>query len=97
MSQRKIYEIQYVGFRELMQNRFNITAKLKDKDLIQMMKKGACLATVGDIQHEMGKFNTCHHCKFLYQEHMLFTCKFASDKQAIPKINIEASCDPNLA
>lgn len=86
-----------MGFRELMQNRFNITAKLKDKDLIQMMKKGACLATVGDIQHEMGKFNTCHHCKFLYQEHMLFTCKFASDKQAIPKINIEASCDPNLA
>jgi hypothetical protein len=34
-----------------MQNRFNITAKLKDKDVIQMMKKGACLATVTDIQH----------------------------------------------
>ena len=34
-----------------MQNRFNITAKLKDKDVIQMMKKGACLATVADIQH----------------------------------------------
>lgn len=86
-----------MGFRELMQNRFNITAKLKDKDIVQMMKKGACLATVGDIQHEMAKFNTCHHCKFLYQEHMLFTCKFTSDKQAIPKINIDASCDPNLA
>lgn len=28
---------------------------------------------------------------------MLFTCKFTSDKQAIPKINIDASCDPNLA
>ena len=80
-----------------MQNRLNITPKLKDKDLIQMMKKGAYLASVGSIQQEMGKFYTCHHCKFLYQDHMLFTCKFTSDKQAIPKINIEASCDPNLA
>ena len=34
-----------------MQNRFNITAKLKDKDILQMMKKGACLANVRDIQH----------------------------------------------
>ena len=44
-----------------MQNRLNITPKLKDKDLIQMMKKGAYLASVGSIQQEMGKFYTCHH------------------------------------
>ena len=80
-----------------MQNRQNITLKMRDKDFIQMMKKGAYLASVGSIQQEMNKFHMCHHCKFLYQDHMLFTCKFASDKQAIPKINIEASCDPNLA
>ena len=80
--------IQYVGFRELMQNRLSITPKLKDKDLVQMMKKGAYLASVGSIQQEMNKFHMCHHCKFLYQDHMLFTCKFTSDKQAIPKINI---------
>lgn len=53
-----------------------------------MMKKGACLAIVPSIQQEMSKFNTCHHCKFLFQDHMLFTCKFTSDKQAIPKMNI---------
>ena len=28
---------------------------------------------------------------------MLFSCRFISDKQAIPKLNIENSCDPNLA
>lgn len=27
---------------------------------------------------------------------MLFSCKFTSDKQAIPKMNVEAACDPNL-
>jgi hypothetical protein len=80
-----------------MQNRSNITPRLKDKDLIQMMKKGACLASVSSIQQEMSKFSACHHCKFLYQDHLLFTCKFTSDKQAIPKINADASCDPNLA
>ena len=86
-----------MGFRELMQNRLTITPKLKDKDLIGMMKKGAYLASVNSIQQEMSKFYMCHHCKFLYQDHFLFTCKFTSDKQAIPKMNIEASCDPNLA
>lgn len=80
-----------------MQNRLNITQKLKDKDLVQMMKKGACLASLSDIQHEMAKFSMCHHCKFLYQDHLLFSCKFASDKQAIPKMSAEASCDPNMA
>lgn len=82
------FVIQYVGFRELMQNRLNITAKLKDKCMIQMMKKGACLASIQEIQQEMARFNMCHHCKFLYPDYLLFTCKFASDKQAIPKYNI---------
>ena len=80
-----------------MQNRNNVTCKLKDKDLLQMMKKGACLANLTDIQHEMTKFSMCHHCKFLYLDNLLFTCKFSSDKQAIPKMNTEASCDPNLS
>jgi hypothetical protein len=80
-----------------MQNRCNVTARLKDKCMVQMMKKGACLASIGEIQHEMGKFSMCHHCKFLFQEHMLFSCKFTSDKQAIPKMNLEAACDPNLS
>ena len=71
-----------------MQNRLSITSKLKDKDLTQMMKKGACLASVSTIQQEMSKFHSCHHCKFLFQDYMLFTCKFTSDKQSIPKINI---------
>jgi hypothetical protein len=75
----------------------NITAKMKDKCVLQMMKKGACLASLPEIHHEMAKFSMCHHCKFIYPEYLLFACKFASDKQAIPKINIEASCDPNLA
>ena len=34
-----------------MQNRCNITAKMKDKDMVQMMKKGACLASICEIQH----------------------------------------------
>ena len=34
-----------------MQNRYNVTAKLRDKDIMQMMKKGACLASLNDIQH----------------------------------------------
>ena len=80
-----------------MQNRQNITARVKDKDLWQMMRKGACLASLTDIQHEMAGFSMCHHCKFLYQDHLLFTCKFASDKQAIPKMNADATCDPNIA
>lgn len=82
------FAIKYVGFRELLQNRLNITAKLKDKCMIQMMKKGACLASIQEIQQEMARFNMCHHCKFLYPDYLLFTCKFASDKQAIPKYNI---------
>lgn len=96
MSQRIYLLIQYVGFRELMQNRLAITTRLKDKCVLQMMKKGACLASIGEIQHEMGRFNTCHHCKFLYPEYLLFTCKFTSDKQAIPKVNLESVSDPNL-
>lgn len=44
----------------------------------------------------MAKFNMCHHCKFLYPDYLLFSCKFTSDKQAIPKINLDAICDPNL-
>jgi hypothetical protein len=88
---------QYVGFRELMQNRMNITARFKEKCMVQMMKKGACLASIGEIQYEMAKFNMCHHCKFLFPDYLLFTCKFSSDKQAIPKVNLETVCDPNLA
>ena len=34
-----------------MQNRCNVTAKLKDKCMVQMMKKGACLASIVEIQH----------------------------------------------
>jgi hypothetical protein len=45
----------------------------------------------------MSKFNTCHHCKFLFPDYLLFTCKFTSDKQAIPKANLEVLGDPNLA
>lgn len=44
----------------------------------------------------MARFNTCHHCKFLYPEYLLFTCKFTSDKQAIPRVNLESVSDPNL-
>lgn len=86
-----------MGFRELKQNRLNISGKIRDKCMIQMMKKGACLASVAEIQQEMAKFNTCHHCKFLFPDYLLFTCKFSSDKQAIPKINLEATTDPSLA
>ena len=43
--------MKYVGFRELMQNRSNVSVKLKDKDILSMMKKGACLASLTDIQH----------------------------------------------
>jgi ketopantoate reductase len=74
----------------------HITPKMKDKCIFQMMKKGACLASLLEIQHEMQKFNTCHHCKFLYPDYLLVTCKFSSDKQAIPKINMEAICDTNI-
>lgn len=87
----------YVGFRELMQNRHNVTAKLKDRDMLTMMKKGACLASLQDIQHEMNKFSMCHHCKYLYQEHLLFSCRFSSDKQAIPKMGPDSNSDPNLS
>ena len=80
-----------------MQNRLNITSRLKDKDIMQMMRKGACLANLSDIHHEMGKFSMCHHCKFLYEEHLLFSCKFVSDKQSIPKINMDVLRDPNLS
>jgi hypothetical protein len=86
-----------VGFRELMQNRMAISSRLKDKDVLQMMKKGACLASIAEIQHEMAGFNTCHHCKFLYPDYLLFTCKFTSDKQAIPKVNLDAITDPNFS
>jgi hypothetical protein len=79
-----------------MQSRLSISTRLKDKCIMQMMKKGACLASIGEIQHEMARFNTCHHCKFLYPEYLLFTCKFTSDKQAIPKVNLESVSDPNL-
>jgi hypothetical protein len=33
-----------------MQNRQNITARMKDKCTVQMMKKGACLAGLPEIQ-----------------------------------------------
>ncbi len=79
-----------------MNNRLAVSARMKDKDVLQMMKKGACLASIGEIQHEMAQFNTCHHCKFLYPDYLLFTCKFTSDKQAIPKVNLESVSDPNL-
>lgn len=46
-----LYLCQYVGFRELMQNRLSISHRLKDKDLVLMMKKGACLASLSEIQH----------------------------------------------
>lgn len=45
----------------------------------------------------MNNFNTCHHCKFLYPDYLLFTCSFTSDKQAIPKVNLDNIGDPNLA
>ena len=80
-----------MGFRELKQNRLNISGKIRDKCMIQMMKKGACLASVAEIQQEMGKFNTCHHCKFLFPPHMLSSCRFVSDRQAMPR-----SCEGEL-
>lgn len=80
-----------------MQNRQSITARLKDKCMLQMMKKGAYLVSIAEIQAEMNNFNTCHHCKFLYPDYLLFTCSFTSDKQAIPKVNLGNIGDPNLA
>ena len=80
-----------------MQSRMTITARMKDKDMLQLMKKGACLGALGEVQQEMAKFSTCHHCKFLLPEYLLFHCKFTSDKQALPKMTLEASNDPNLA
>ncbi len=43
------------------------------------------------------KFYTCHHCKFLYPEYLLKTCKFSSDRQALPKNNFEATLDPDFS
>lgn len=39
------------------------------------------------VLETFNKFNTCHHCKFLYPDYLMKTCKFTSDRQALPKNN----------
>lgn len=73
-----------------------LTAKFKDKCMLQMMKKGVNMGVQAEIQQEMSSFHMCHHCKFLLPDYLLFHCKFTSDKQALPKLNLEAINDPNL-
>ena len=50
-----------------------------------------------EILMHFNKFSTCHHCKFLYPEYLLKTCKFASDRQGLPKNNYEATLDPDFS
>ena len=72
----------------MMQSRMTISARMKDRDTLQLMKKGTGLGVLGEVQEEMGKFSTCHHCKFLLPNYLLFHCKFASDKQALPRMTL---------
>jgi hypothetical protein len=61
-----------------------------------MMKKGMHLSNLKEVQAEFAQFNTCHHCKYLYPDYLLMTCKFTSDKQVMPKASIEATFDPDI-
>lgn len=60
-----------------------------------MMKKTPCLNN--ETLAAFNKFYTCHHCKFLYPDYLLKTCKFSSDRQALPKNNFEATLDPDFS
>lgn len=75
-------------------NRQNL-GRFRPKDLFEMMKKTAYLAP--DTLATFNKFFTCHHCKFLYPDYLLKTCKFSSDRQALPKNNFEATLDPDFS
>ncbi len=60
-----------------------------------MMKKTPNLTP--KVLQTFNKFNTCHHCKFLYPDYLMKTCKFTSDRQALPKNNYEATLDPDFS
>lgn len=74
--------IQYAGLADMYSNRMGLS-KLKEKDYMQMMKKGAHLSA--DVKRELDEFDVCHHCKYIYPSYLLTTCKFVSDRQAMPK------------
>jgi hypothetical protein len=75
--------IQFAGFSELVANRSKIS-KTQGKDIFDMMKK---IGNNYEILTNFSKFNTCHHCKFLYPDYLLKSCKFLSDRQSLPKSN----------
>ena len=76
--------MQYAGFTDLCNNRMN-ASRHKDKDYLQIMKKGP--SPQPEIKQIMEEFDICHHCKFMYPGHLLTVCKFTSDRQSMPKIS----------
>lgn len=74
------------------QNRMALS-KSKDKDYMQTMKKGLHLSV--EIKQQLEQFDVCHHCKYIYPEYLLTTCKFVSDRQSMPK-TIELEPDLHL-
>jgi hypothetical protein len=74
--------IQYAGLADMHQNRMNL-AKYKDKDYLLAMKKGLHLTP--ELRQELDEFDVCHHCKYIYPASLLTSCKFVSDRQAMPR------------
>jgi hypothetical protein len=73
---------QYAGLADMQQSRMTLS-KCREKDYMQIMKKGLHLSA--EVRQELDEFDVCHHCKYIYPAYLLSACKFTSDRQAMPR------------
>lgn len=62
--------------------------RVRDRDYLQAMKRAPVSAETREALEEQ---DVCHHCKFLFPPHLLSSCRFVSDRQAMPR-----SCEGEL-
>ena len=58
-------------------------SKSKDKDYLLALKKGNHVNP--EVKKQIDQFDICHHCKYIYPDYLLTSCKFISDRQSMPK------------
>ena len=73
MSKRKLFFIKYLGFKDMFE-RHHLPCQLKDKNILEEMKKIPADPPTSGYMREFNRMEICHHCKLLHPESALIKC-----------------------
>lgn len=74
---------QYLGFKDMYEHRHR-PCSLKDKNIVQEMKKSPIDPPSAGYNREFARMEICHHCKLLHPESALVCCEYRSSRCGNP-------------